>query len=103
MEHHDADVPAPPAEIHLTIDGLRSKTATASEFRVDEIHSNAYRAWQQMGSPAHPTPGETKQLESAGALEQTVPAHTLNVKNGKAEIDLALPRQGVALVRLREQ
>ncbi|MGO9338250.1 MAG: GH39 family glycosyl hydrolase [Terracidiphilus sp.] len=101
--YHDADVPAPPAEIHLTIDGLRSKTATASEFRVDEIHSNAYRAWQQMGSPAHPTPGETKQLESAGALEQTVPAHTLNVKNGKAEIDLALPRQGVALVRLREQ
>jgi len=101
--YHDADVPAPPAEIHLTIDGLRSKTATASEFRVDEIHSNAYRAWQQMGSPAHPTPGETKQLEKAGALEQTVPAHTLNVKNGKAEIDLALPRQGVALVRLREQ
>ena len=101
--YHDADVPAQPAEIHLTIDGLRGKTAIASEFRVDETHGNAYRAWQQMGSPAHPTPEQTQQLEKAGALEQTVPAHTLNVKNGKAEIALTLPRQGVALVRLRER
>jgi xylan 1,4-beta-xylosidase len=101
--YHDADVPVPPAQIHLAIDGLRGKTATASEFRVDETHSNAYRAWQQMGSPAHPTPEQTRQLEKAGALEQTVPAHTLKVKNGKAEIDLTLPRQGVALVRMREQ
>jgi xylan 1,4-beta-xylosidase len=101
--YHDADVPSPPAEIHLTIDGLRSKTATAAEFRVDETHSNAWRAWQQMGSPAHPTPDQTQQLEKTGALEQTVPTHPLNVKNGKAEIDLTLPRQGVALVRLRER
>jgi len=101
--YHDADVPAPPAEIHLTIDGLRNRTATASEFRVDETHSNAYRVWKQIGSPAHPTPEQTQQSEKAGALEQTVPPHTINLKNGKAEIDLKLPRQGVALVRLREQ
>jgi len=101
--YHDVDVPAPPAEIHFTIDGLRGKSVTASEFRVDETHSNAYRAWQQMGSPAHPTQEQTQQLEKAGALEQTAPNHPVEVKAGRANIDLTLPRQGVALVRLRER
>jgi xylan 1,4-beta-xylosidase len=100
--YHDADVSAPPAEIHLTVDGLHGKSVTAAEFRVDGTHSNAYRAWQQMGSPAHPSAGQTAQLEKAGALEQTVADHTVAVGGAKAGIDLELPRQGVALVRLRE-
>jgi xylan 1,4-beta-xylosidase len=101
--YHDADVPAPPAQIHLIIDGLHGKAAVAAEFRVDETHSNAYRAWQQMGSPSHPTPEQTQQLEKAGALEQTVQDHSLALQHGRAGIDLALPRQGVVLVRLRER
>jgi xylan 1,4-beta-xylosidase len=100
--YHDADVPAPAARIHVTIDGLRGRSAIAAEFRVDETHSNAYRAWQQMGSPAHATPEQTQQLEKAGALEQTVADHVLAVPEGKANLDLTLPRQGVTLVRLRE-
>jgi xylan 1,4-beta-xylosidase len=101
--YHDADVLALPAQIHLTIDGLHGKAAVAAEFRVDETHSNAYRAWQRMGSPAHPTPEQTQQLEKAGALEQTVRDHSLALADGKAGITLTLPRQGVALVRLRER
>ena len=101
--YHDADVPAPPAQIHLSVDGLRGHSAVAAEFRVDEAHSNAYRAWQQMGSPAYPSAEQTEELEKAGALEQSVADHEVGIKNGKAEIDLALPRQGVALVRLRER
>jgi xylan 1,4-beta-xylosidase len=100
--YHDADVPAPAAQIHLTIDGLRAKSAVESEFLVDAEHSNANRAWQQMGSPAHPTPEQTDQLEKAGALEQTVRDHRLEVKRGEIAIDLALQRQGVMLIRLRE-
>jgi xylan 1,4-beta-xylosidase len=98
--YHDADVAAAPAAIHLSIDGLRGSAVTASEFRVDETHSNAYRVWQQMGSPAHPTPQQTQQLEQAGKLEQTVAAHEVAVKDGRADVDLSLPRQGVVLVRL---
>jgi xylan 1,4-beta-xylosidase len=101
--YHDADAPAPPAQVHLTVDGLRGREIIAAEFRVDETHSNAYRAWQQMGSPARPTPEQTRQLEKAGALKETVPDHNLAIKDGKASIDLALPRQGVVLVRLRER
>jgi xylan 1,4-beta-xylosidase len=101
--YHDADVPASAAQINLTIDGLSGKEATASEFRMDETHSNAYRVWQQMGSPAHPTPEQTQQLEKAAALEETIPDHVLSLSEGKANLDLTLPRRGVMLVRLREQ
>jgi xylan 1,4-beta-xylosidase len=101
--YHDADIPAPAAQIHLIIGGLHGKAAVASEFRVDQTHSNAYRAWQQMGSPAHPTTEQSQQLEKAGALEQTVQDRSLALQGGKASIDLTLPRQGVVLVRLRER
>jgi xylan 1,4-beta-xylosidase len=85
------------------VDGLHGKEIVAAEFRVDEMHSNAYRAWQQMGSPAHPSAEQTGQLEKAGALQQTAPDQSLAIQDGKAGMDLALSRQGVILVRLREK
>jgi len=101
--YHDADVPAPAAQVHLAVDGLRGKAVVAAEFRMDATHSNAYRAWQQMGSPEHPTADQSQQLAKAGALEQTVPDHSIALQNAKAAIDLTLPRQAVVLLRLREQ
>lgn len=101
--YHDADVPAPPAAIHLSIDGLATKSVTASEFRMDAAHSNAYRVWQQMGSPAHPSPDQLAQLEKAAQLEQTISAQPLPVRAGQAALDLTLPRQGVVLIRLMER
>jgi xylan 1,4-beta-xylosidase len=101
--YHDADLPAPPAEIHLTVDGLHGRTALAAEFRMDDTHSNAYRVWQQMGSPAHPAADQVAQLEKAGALEQSVPDHSIPVRAGLASIGLELPRQGVVLVRLLQR
>jgi xylan 1,4-beta-xylosidase len=101
--YHDADVAAPAAQVHLAVDGLRGKAAIAAEFRMDAEHSNAYRVWQQMGSPAHPTAEQTAQLQKAAALEQTVPDHSIAVHAGKTDLDLTLPRQAVVLVRLRER
>jgi xylan 1,4-beta-xylosidase len=101
--YHDADVAAPPALIHLVVDGLHGKAATADEFRVDATHGNAYRVWQQMGSPAHPTADQTRLLEKAAALEQSVADHEIPVSKGKAAVDLVIPRQGVVLVRLLER
>ena len=100
--YHDADLPAPSAPVHLTVDGLHGKTAIAAEFRMDSTHSNAYRAWQQMGSPEHPTDSQIAELEKAGALEESVPDHSIPLRAGSAAIDLEIPRQGVVLVRLRQ-
>ncbi len=99
--YHDADVEVPPAAVHLEVNGLREGKWTAAEFRMDATHSNSYRAWQQMGSPAHPDKDQLAKLEKAAALEQTVADHPVEVKAGKTELDLALPRQGIVLVRLR--
>lgn len=101
--YHDADVAAPAAEVHVAIDGLRGRAAIAAEFRMDGEHSNAYRAWQRMGSPAQPTAEQTVELEQAGALEQTVADHPIALHAGKAGVELTLPRQAVVLLRLRER
>jgi len=98
--YHDADVDAAPAQVHLAVDGLRWKSGAAAEFRMDATHSNAYRVWLQMGSPAHPDAEQMTQLTKAAALEETVPEHGIRVRSGKAALDLSLPRQAVVLVRL---
>lgn len=100
--YHDADLPADPARIALSVDGLRGNSVIASEFRMDTTHSNAYRVWQQMGSPAQPTGDQRLKLEQAGRLQQSATDHAVSVKAGKAALQLDLPRQGVVLVRLRE-
>jgi xylan 1,4-beta-xylosidase len=101
--YHDADVAVPPAPATLVVDGLRGKEAVASEFRMDATHSNAYQAWQQMDSPDHPTDDQKRQLEKAGALEQTVPEHPVAFHDGKVNVAVSIPRQGVLLLRLRER
>ncbi len=100
--YHDADVAAEPASIALSLDGLHGRAVTAAEFRMDATHSNAYRVWQEMGSPAQLNEEQRRKLEQAGGLEQSAAEHTVSVNAGKAALKLDLPRQGVVLVRLRE-
>ena len=99
--YHDADVAVPDAQVEVTIDGLIGTRVLESEFRMDATHSNAYRVWLQMGSPAEPNAEQLKQLQNAGQLEETVRDKGVAMKDGKAAIELSLPRQGVAVVRLQ--
>lgn len=103
--YHDADVPADPAAIHLTINGLLTGTTTThtahlAEFRMDADHSNAYRVWREIGSPAHPSEDQLRSLEQASHLEQTVADRPIPVQAGQAAVELTLPRQGVVLIRI---
>jgi xylan 1,4-beta-xylosidase len=102
--YHDDDLPATEAQIQLKIDGLTassSKGLTEEEFRMDRNHSNAYALWQQMGSPQQPSAEQLEQLQKAGNLDKSVAPHPLPVDSGAATISLKLPRQGVALIRLK--
>jgi xylan 1,4-beta-xylosidase len=101
--YHDADVAAEPARIALSVDGLRGHSVMASEFRMDATHSNAYRAWQQMGSPAQPSEEQKRQLEQAGGLEQFVPEHAVALHEGSVNLATDIPRQAVVLLRFREK
>jgi xylan 1,4-beta-xylosidase len=99
--YHDADVPADPTPISVTVDGLGGKVSIVNEFLMDATHSNAYTAWQHMGSPAHPTAEEINQLQKEGALEEVSSKPNLPLRDGKASVTFTLPRQGVMLIRLK--
>ena len=68
--------------------------AAAQHYRIDDGHSNAFTAWQQMGSPAKPTPEQYKQLEAAGRLAALGAAQTIHVERGGATLPFELPRAG---------
>jgi len=101
--YHDADAEAPTARVLLSVDGLPGDSVEEAEFRVDSIHSNAYRVWEQMGSPAQPTADQLVELEKAGELEQTVPDHAIQIRAGKVNLAANLPREGLLLVQLHEK
>jgi xylan 1,4-beta-xylosidase len=71
-----------------------------SEFRMDAEHGNAFAFGS---SPAQPNAEQLKELQKAGQLEQTGVDHAIATKDGRANIELDVPRQGIVLVRLREE
>ncbi len=75
-------------------------TGTLTEYRIDNEHSNSYEVWKKMGSPQNPTTEQITLLEKAGQLQTAGAKKMLDVKNGTIDIDIALPRQGVALLML---
>jgi xylan 1,4-beta-xylosidase len=99
--YHDDDLPAPAAEVELTIEGLRAGRPTVSHHRVDAGHSNAYEAWKQMGSPDRPSAAQYAALEKAGQLQALNPPQRLRVESGRLALTFSLPRQGVSLIRIQ--
>jgi xylan 1,4-beta-xylosidase len=100
--YHDDDLPGPDAAVNLTLDGIpfANGSATLTQYIIDADHSNSYAAWQRMGSPMQPTPEQYAQLEKAGQLAELGSPEKIQVTNGKAAVQLKLPRQAVALLVL---
>jgi xylan 1,4-beta-xylosidase len=99
--YHDDDVAGPAAKVALTLEGLGVKSGVAKlqHFRIDGAHSNAYTAWQKLGSPASPTPDQYKQLEAASQLAAIADApKQIDIADGRATLNIALPRQAVSLI-----
>jgi len=52
--YHDDDLPAPPAQVELVVEGLpvgANERLSLHHYRVDAEHSNSYEVWKKMGSP----------------------------------------------------
>ncbi len=100
--YHDDDVRAPSVELHIAITGIPAgvKKVLLEHYRIDETHSNAYAAWQAMGSPQNPTAAQSAQLKAAGQLELLSSPVWLGVSGGKLTLEAALPLQAVSLLRL---
>ena len=94
--YHDDDVPGADAAVSVNVQRV-PKHFAATVWRVGPEHANAFAAWKKMGSPQSPNATQYMELEKASELlpEGVSPAGT---KRGSARFDLALARQGVALL-----
>jgi xylan 1,4-beta-xylosidase len=98
--YHDDDVPAPPANVDLTIDGIPDGRPTLTHYRVDADRGNSYEVWKKMGSPQKPTRDQYTQLEKAGKLQTLGRAERIRVEKGQLRVTFTLPRQGVSLLKV---
>ena len=100
--YHDDDLPGPAAAIEMRIRGLAVKNSTAKlrHFRIDKEHSNAFAAWERLGSPQNPTPEQYASLEKAGQLAEVSEPASLPIKNQEAVVRFELPRQAVSLIEV---
>jgi xylan 1,4-beta-xylosidase len=89
--------------VAVKISGLptSAKKAMRAEFRVDHEHSNAYTAWREMGHPQNPTPAQYSELRRAGQLQRVGPPRQEKIEQGRVDLQLELPRQGLVLLRLK--
>ena len=100
--YHDDDLPGPDANVDLTLDNLpfANGAVKLAHYRIDADHSNSYQAWLKMGSPLLLSDKQYSELEKAGQLAELEPQKNLRVKDGKLDLNFALPRQGVSLLVL---
>jgi xylan 1,4-beta-xylosidase len=102
--YHDDDVPGPSADVDLSVNHLPpQKAAALTEYRIDQFHSNAFTAWLNMGSPAHPTPDQLAQLKLAGQLTKLRFDPSVDLTDGSFNTHTSLPRQGISLLILTFQ
>ncbi len=97
--YHDDDVAGPAAEVEMGLTGLAKAKGQArvTHLRIDADHSNAYTAWQRMGSPQQPTPDQVSELEKAGQLQAAGPVQPLAITDPVTTLRFVLPRQAVSL------
>lgn len=98
--YHDADKLQAPEEIMINVDGLRRRSVTLTEYRIDQEHCNSYEVWKKMGSPQNPSPDQIALLEKTGMLSAIGNPYKLKTPKGKVQIKITLPRQGVSLLKL---
>nr|HMQ64253.1 beta-xylosidase [Flavilitoribacter sp.] len=98
--YHDDDLPSPNRAVDIDLEGIPAGKALLQHYRIDDQHSNAYNAWQKMGSPQHPTSREVKALEAAGKLAQLEAPVWITTEAGKTSLRVEMPRHSVSLLKL---
>jgi xylan 1,4-beta-xylosidase len=100
--YHDDDLAGPEAEVHLKIAGWDGGDPKVTHYRVDEEHSNAFTAWQRMGSPQKPTAAKYAELEAKMKLAKLDSPGEVTHEGESLEMKFALPRAGVSLLVVEE-
>lgn len=101
--YDDDSTAAMAAPVQVRVDGLPGGIGRvlATQYRIDDHHSDAYTLWQAMGSPQHPTAEQVRELKAAGQLHRLTSPTWLRAHQGTAHLSFTLPRQGLELIRLQ--
>jgi xylan 1,4-beta-xylosidase len=102
--YHDYLVPAESASIKLKVKlppDFGSKTKLI-HYRIDDMHSNAYTKWLELGSPQNPDAEILAKLKAAMELEMLEPARDIDITDSEATLNFELPRSGLSLVVLNK-
>jgi xylan 1,4-beta-xylosidase len=100
--YHDDLLPAPEAEVDLTVQGVPKEAARVlvEHFRVGQDHSNSHTAWQAMGSPQNPSPEQYEHLKAAGQLQLLESPQWVPVEGSAIHLTFTEPRQGLSLLHI---
>jgi xylan 1,4-beta-xylosidase len=98
--YYDEDVKNNGSPVNLLIKSVPSKSAVLYHYIIDDEHSNSYEIWKKMGSPQNPTSEQIEKLEKSGQLEMLNKPTNVKIDNNQFRIEMQLPGQAVALIKL---
>lgn len=98
--YHDEDRQGASEPVRVLINNIPVKKFSLTHYRIDSENSNSYEVWKKMGSPQNPSAVQIKQLEDAGQLKTLGKTQKVKTKSGKYQLSIALPRQGISLLKL---
>ena len=74
--------------------------STAKIYRLDDEHNSVMQAWQQMGSPAIPTPAEVEKLKSVNTLRSDSATNLISQTNQGYQATFSMPSPAVAFLEV---
>ncbi|MGC2635648.1 MAG: beta-xylosidase [Acidobacteriaceae bacterium] len=101
--YRDAEEAAPATPVAVTVKGIPAgiRRVLVAEYRIDDTHSNAYTAWEAMGSPQQPTAEQYAKLRSAEGLQLLTSPQWEDVAGGAIRVETAMPPESVSLLSMR--
>ena len=98
--YHDLNVISPQQKVRLTINNVPANEVHVSHYRIDQEHSNSYRAWLKMNSPQEVTDEQYASLEKTGQLEEVEHIESMIVKDGVLTIYVDMEGQAVSFFEI---
>jgi xylan 1,4-beta-xylosidase len=100
--YHDAEKAGEEKAAAITVRGLPAGVSKVrlTHYRIDNTHSNAYTAWQAMGSPQTPSPAQFAALKAKDGLERLEPVRELAAQGRTVTVDTVMPAHSISLLQL---
>jgi xylan 1,4-beta-xylosidase len=85
--------------VHVVLEGFKHKPVHAHIKRVDDLHCNPRKAWEDMGSPNYLSTDQRAALEKASLLSWSKQAFDYTC--GTVSLDVTVPPQGIASITFK--